>query len=109
MSLIARIVMDKFMKWIVCKAINLNSKLRLKSKSAFIFQPNEVLGLLSSLPFSFLRMSLPNFPLFKNAIHYATHENGVAIYDDRMKQSFSYLQLIHAVAQLRGELLAGKR
>lgn len=40
------------------------------------------------LPFSFLKMFLPNFFLFKNAIHYATHENEVAIYDDRMKLSF---------------------
>lgn len=79
------------------------------NQGSYIFHPNEALQLFSSFPFSFLRMSLPNFPLFKNAIHYATHDNGVAIYDDRMNQSFSYLQLIHAVALLRSELLAGKR
>jgi hypothetical protein len=54
-------------------------------------------------------MSLPNFPLFKNALDYASHDNGTAIHDIRMNQSFSYLQLVHAVAHLRDELLAGKR
>ncbi|RCH82049.1 hypothetical protein CU098_009069, partial [Rhizopus stolonifer] len=53
-------------------------------------------------------MSVPNFPLFNNIVHYANKENNIAIDDVRMNKSFSYNELIHAVAQLRLELLNGK-
>lgn len=56
-----------------------------------------------------LSLSLPNFPLFKNGIEYATGENNIAIDDIRMGQSFRYLELMQAVAHLRLELLNGKR
>jgi hypothetical protein len=53
---------------------------------------------------------LPNIPLFKNAMEYAIDGNhGVAVDDIRMSKSFSYLELIHAVAKLRLEVLNGKR
>lgn len=54
-------------------------------------------------------LSLPNFPLFKNGIDYATGENNTAIDDVRVGRSFSYLELMQAVAHLRLELLYGKR
>lgn len=56
-----------------------------------------------------MSFALPNFPLFKNALDYATSHNGIAIDDIRMGKSFTYLELIQAVANLRLELLNGKR
>ncbi|GAA5807285.1 hypothetical protein MFLAVUS_000642 [Mucor flavus] len=55
-----------------------------------------------------MSFALPNFPLFKNALDYATNHNGIAIDDIRMGKSFTYLELIQAVANLRLELLNGK-
>lgn len=56
-----------------------------------------------------MTLSLPNFPLFKNGIDYATSKNGIAIDDIRMGRSFTYLELMQAVAKLRLGLLNGKR
>jgi hypothetical protein len=52
---------------------------------------------------------LPSFPLFKNIVHYATNSNGIAIEDVRMNTSFSYIDLAYAVANLKAEILNGKR
>lgn len=54
-------------------------------------------------------LSVPNFPLFKNMVENATNQNGIAIDDARMQQSFTYLELMNATSKLRLELLNGKR
>ncbi|KAI7901195.1 uncharacterized protein BX663DRAFT_515226 [Cokeromyces recurvatus] len=54
------------------------------------------------------KYGLPDFPLFKNLVEYATNKNNIAIDDARMCQNFTYLHLIHAVAKLRLEILNGK-
>lgn len=56
-----------------------------------------------------MSFAVPNFPLFKNAIRYATENNGIAIDDIRMDRSFTYLELMQSVAKFRLELLNGKR
>lgn len=57
-----------------------------------------------------MSLAFPNFPLFKNILDYAKDENhGDSIDDIRMNTSFTYRELIHAVAKLRLELLNGKR
>ncbi|KAI9018491.1 long-chain-fatty-acid--CoA ligase [Phycomyces nitens] len=53
-------------------------------------------------------MALPNFPLFKNAIGFAQHNNGPAIDDIRTETTHSYRELVHAVASLRMLLLGDK-
>ncbi|CAO0789871.1 unnamed protein product [Mucor circinelloides] len=53
-------------------------------------------------------LSVPNFPLFKNMVENATNQNGIAIDDARMQQSFTYLELMNATSKLRLELLNGK-
>lgn len=52
---------------------------------------------------------LPGYPLFKNIVDYATSSNGIAIDDVRMNTSFSYHDLACAVANLKDEILNGKR
>ncbi|ORZ12795.1 hypothetical protein BCR42DRAFT_419996 [Absidia repens] len=53
--------------------------------------------------------SLPNFPLFKNALLYAKQSNPAPAIDDiRTGKTHSYADLIFAVAALRNKLLNGE-
>jgi hypothetical protein len=53
--------------------------------------------------------TLPNFPLFSNALGYASNEDQIAIDDVRLNTSFTYKQLVLAISALKAELLKDKR
>ncbi|KAI8986333.1 hypothetical protein BDB01DRAFT_785198 [Pilobolus umbonatus] len=54
-------------------------------------------------------MSLPNFPLFLNALQYASDDTKIAIDDKRTNTAYTYKQLVNAVAMLRNNLLKSKK